>query len=64
MRIPPARVAAATLPVTVVLISSTDRFPDMFIAPAVAGDALPEMVELMIFMIDRSPGACRSTAVL
>src|SRR5664279_4778623 len=64
IRIPPVWVGGATLPLTVELSSSCATFPYTNIAPAVALDKLPEIVELMIFTANKSAGACRSAALL
>ena len=61
---PPVRVGAAELPLTVVLSSSSATLPNATIAPAVASEWLPEIVELMILTAIASPGPCRSTAFL
>ena len=64
MMIPPVRVGGAWLSATVVLSSSRATLANATIAPAVALDVLPEIVELTILTAILSPGPCRSTASL
>ena len=64
IKIPPVRFGGARLPLTVELSSSSVTFPYTNIAPAVALDELPEIVELMNFTLNKSAGPCKSEALL
>ena len=56
MAIPPVRVGAAELPLTVVLSISSATLPNASIAPTVEGETLLETVELRILAAIALPG--------